>query len=149
DTLQVVYSLINQRAAGRVIPAANRAGMGIIARMVLHFGLLTGKFTPDSRFSNDDHRSMRLDPEQLHQLLNRMTELEFLRDQYGGSWGDLALRFALQCPGISTAIIGVRNPNQASQNAAGAMASPIPEPIWQELAHQAQIRFDPLIDHFK
>lgn len=58
---QLVFNLINQRALP-IIQQAGKMGYGIIARMPLQFGLLTGKMTPDSTFEKDDHRSNRLVP---------------------------------------------------------------------------------------
>ncbi|MFL5810071.1 MAG: aldo/keto reductase, partial [Flavisolibacter sp.] len=73
DGFQLVFNLINQRAM-KVIRTAGEEGYGIIARMPLQFGLLTGKFTPYTRFAGDDHRSFRLTPEILQHSLQVLEE---------------------------------------------------------------------------
>ncbi|RYF78502.1 MAG: aldo/keto reductase, partial [Chitinophagaceae bacterium] len=62
DGFQLVFNLMNQRASNTIKKAA-ASGYGVIARMPLQFGLLTGKFSSQSSFAADDHRSFRLTPE--------------------------------------------------------------------------------------
>src|SRR2546423_975599 len=73
DGFQLVFNLINQRALNLLKPASE-AGFGLIARMPLQFGLLTGKLNPDSKFHQGDHRSFRLTPEILKKTLRMLNE---------------------------------------------------------------------------
>ncbi|HVE60977.1 MAG TPA: aldo/keto reductase, partial [Chitinophagaceae bacterium] len=69
DGFQLVFNIINQRAYNLINKAGGK-GYGIIARMPLQFGLLTGKFSSSTSFKPDDHRSFRLTPEVLKRALS-------------------------------------------------------------------------------
>jgi aryl-alcohol dehydrogenase-like predicted oxidoreductase len=92
-------------------------GYGIIARMPLQFGLLTGKFTAYSRFSTDDHRSFRLTPEILQNCLQVLDEKVWpLAANERMSKTELALNFILSVEEVSTVIAGIRTPEHVMQN---------------------------------
>lgn len=118
---QLVLNLINQRAAG-VIEQARTAGYGVIARMPLQFGLLSGKFTEQTTFDKDDHRAKRLTPEVLRTAIESLSPLRDMAAQYGVSQASLALSFVAGYPGISTVIPGIRTPEQAEMNARAVIA---------------------------
>jgi aryl-alcohol dehydrogenase-like predicted oxidoreductase len=125
DGFQLVFNIINQRAYN-LIEKAGKKGYGIIARMPLQFGLLTGKFTTDTVFNENDHRHFRLTPE----ILN--TTLHFLEGKVwpvartlGLSQTELALRFILSCSQISTTIPGIRTPQHVIQNTVGTERLPV------------------------
>lgn len=113
---QVVLNLLNQRAAP-VIQEASSNGLGIIARMPLQFGLLSGKFTRQTTFNKDDHRANRLRPEVLETFLNTLEPLEAMATRYGVTQASLALSFVAAFPGVTTLIPGIRTPEQAAMNA--------------------------------
>ncbi len=118
DGFQLVLNAINQRA----VPLLERAsvlGYGIIARMPLQFGLLTGKFSRETKFGADDHRSMRLRPEVLSPALDGLEELWPLADKYKISRAELGISFAASFGGVSTVIPGIRTPEQAEADTAG------------------------------
>jgi aryl-alcohol dehydrogenase-like predicted oxidoreductase len=116
DGFQLVFNLINQRAM-KVIRTAGEEGYGIIARMPLQFGLLTGKFTPYTRFAGDDHRSFRLTPEILQHSLQVLEEKVWpLATAERMSKTEFALNFILGLEEISTVITGIRTPEHVSQN---------------------------------
>lgn len=118
DGFQVVLNAINQRAVP-LLEKASALGYGIIARMPLQFGLLTGKFSRETRFPADDHRSMRLRPEVLSRSLDGLEELWPLADKYGVSRASLSISFAASFPEVSTVIPGIRTPEQADADTAG------------------------------
>ncbi len=113
---QLVLNLINQRAAG-IVEQARNAGYGVIARMPLQFGLLSGKFTAQTTFAPDDHRAKRLRPDVLRTALDALSPLPDLAARYGVSQAGLALGFVAGFPGVSTLIPGIRTPEQAELNA--------------------------------
>lgn len=116
DGFQLVFNLINQRAM-KVIRTAGEEGYGIIARMPLQFGLLTGKFSASTRFSNDDHRSFRLTPRILQNSLQVLEEKVWpLGAAERMSKTELALNFILSLDEISTVITGIRTPEHVVQN---------------------------------
>src|SRR5437763_1158641 len=104
DGFQLVFNLINQSADEWITQAAEQ-GYGIIARMPLQFGMLTGKFTSNTKFSEDDHRSFRLTPTIMRKSIEVLEEKVWPIAQAGQmSKTELALRFILTHAGVSTVI---------------------------------------------
>jgi aryl-alcohol dehydrogenase-like predicted oxidoreductase len=120
DTLQVVYNILNQEAAQEVIPLAQNKDYGIIARMPLQFGLLTGKFNMDTVFPSNDHRSFRLPPERLKNGLVQVAKVDHIVRKYNITMTEFALKFALSHPAVSTIIPGIRTPEQAANDCRAA-----------------------------
>lgn len=119
DGLQLVFNLINQRAY-KIMQDASKAGYGIIARMPLQFGLLTGKFTPETEFRSDDHRSFRFTPEIISKTLQVLQDKVWpLTEQEETNKTSLALSFILSSKEVSTVIPGIRTPNHVQQNTSG------------------------------
>lgn len=115
---QLVFNLINQKALP-IIEEATTKGYGIIARMPLQFGLLSGRITGNSSFSKDDHRSYRLVPAILEPTLEILQkEVWPLCNKYGTTEAGLALSYILSYPQISTVIPGIRTPEHVSLNTA-------------------------------
>jgi aryl-alcohol dehydrogenase-like predicted oxidoreductase len=116
DGLQLVFNLINQRAQ-EVIRKAAAEEYGVIARMPLQFGLLTGKFNAASKFAADDHRNFRLTPEIMKKTLSVLEEKVWpLAHTEEMSRTELAMNFILQTEGISTVIPGIRTAEHVRQN---------------------------------
>ncbi len=118
DGFQIVLNIINQRGLP-VIQEAEKKGLGIIARMPLQFGLLTGKFDKSTRFPENDHRAFRLPPAFLAELLDALEEVWPLCKKYGIDKKSLAMSYILSHPGISTVIPGIKTPAQAEANVSG------------------------------
>jgi aryl-alcohol dehydrogenase-like predicted oxidoreductase len=118
DGFQLVLNAINQRAAP-LLERASVLGYGIIARMPLQFGLLTGKFSRETKFAADDHRSTRLRPEVLSPALDCLEELWPMADKYKISRTALSISFAASFSEVSTVIPGIRTPGQAEADTAG------------------------------
>lgn len=118
---QLVLNLINQKAV-RLLKIAADKGYGIIARMPLQFGLLTGKFDLAVNFAANDHRKNRL-PQHIVQESNEgLAPVWALCAKYGCSKTELALSYVLSYPEVSTVIPGIRTPEHAAQNTSGLFA---------------------------
>lgn len=115
---QLVFNIINQRSL-KTMEKAQALGYGVIARMPLQFGLLAGKFTRDTRFPADDHRSFRLPPPLLTQALDALAPVWEMAEKYSVSPASLALSFILSHPAVSTVIPGIKTPNQVIDNTIG------------------------------
>jgi aryl-alcohol dehydrogenase-like predicted oxidoreductase len=116
---QLVFNLINQLAVN-TIRKANKNGYGIIARMPLQFGLLTGKFTAETKFEKDDHRNFRLTPEIIQSTLKVLKEKVWpIGEKEHLNKTQLALSFILSFKEISTIIPGIRTPEHVVQNTTG------------------------------
>lgn len=117
QTFQIAFSIINQIALKEVFPLAIENNYGIIARVPLHFGLLTGKFSKDKIFPENDHRSKRLKPELLELSLDKLEKVFELATARGIEPVDFAMRFILSHQAVSTVIPGIRTEAQAIANA--------------------------------
>ena len=116
---QLVFNIINQRAKG-IMQKARGHGYGVIARMPLQFGLLTGKFSGNEIFTPDDHRSFRFTRQILTDSLNALELLVWpLCEKYGISKTSLALSYILSYEAVSTVIPGIRTAQHAIDNTTG------------------------------
>jgi aryl-alcohol dehydrogenase-like predicted oxidoreductase len=116
---QLVYNIINQRALP-IVKTAAKNGYGVIARMPLQFGLLTGKFSAATSFTADDHRSFRFNKEILNTSLKILDKKIWpLCSKYNISKTSLALSYILSYGEVSTVIPGIRTPQHAIDNTSG------------------------------
>lgn len=116
---QLVLNMINQRALPLLDKAAG-AGYGLIARMPLQFGLLTGKFDRVAEFADNDHRKKRMKKEVVEKANEALAGVWKLCDKYSCSKTDLAMRYIMSYPAISVVIPGIRTVEQARQNTAAS-----------------------------
>lgn len=115
--LQVLYNVLNQAPADELFPLAQQKGYGIIARVPLASGLLSGKFRPDTVFSKDDVRQNFLTPKRLEEVIPRVDEAKSIIGGTARSLAEGALRFVLANDAVSTVIPGARNVRQVEMNA--------------------------------
>jgi len=115
---QLVLNLLNQRSLP-LLPAAAEKGVGIIARMPLQFGLLTGKFDTSVSFASNDHRKNRLTRPVIEAANKALEPVWDLCARYDCSKTQLALSYVLSYPEVSTIITGIRTAAQAEQNTSG------------------------------
>lgn len=127
DTIQVRYNLLERAAEKVLFPKAMQYNLGVIVRIPLLFGLLTGKFNRQSRFNEDDHRSMNLSPEKLDSYLKQLEKHTPLYEKYlGQSRAQIALRFCLSHPACHVAIPGAKTARQVNDNCAAADLGSLP-----------------------
>jgi len=128
DVIQVRYNLLEREAEKELFPKAQKYGTGVIVRIPILFGLLSGKFNRDSRFTGDDHRKMNLSPEKLDNYLKQLEKMQPLFDRYPDqSMVQVALRFCISHPACHTAIPGAKTKEQVQQNCAASDFGPIPK----------------------
>lgn len=126
DTLQVRYNILEREAERILLPMAQQYGVGVIVRIPLLFGLLTGKFNRHSRFSSDDHRHMTLSPEKLANYLDQLEKIEPLYARYPDqSKAQVSLRFCISHPACHVAIPGAKTPEQVADNCAASDFGPL------------------------
>jgi aryl-alcohol dehydrogenase-like predicted oxidoreductase len=112
---QLVLNIINQRALG-LIETSSEKGYGLIVRMPLQFGLLTGKFTESSIFESTDHRKNRLTKEIITNSQQALEPIWLLCEKYKITKAQLALSFILSYPQVSTVIPGIRTKQHVIDN---------------------------------
>jgi aryl-alcohol dehydrogenase-like predicted oxidoreductase len=130
--LQVLYNILNQEAADELFPLAEENGYGIIARVPLASGLLTGKYGPKSTFPPDDVRQNFLTPRRMVEVSERIDEIKGIVGGSTRTLGEAALKFVLASGAVSTVIPGARNGRQAESNAA-ASGDPLPPAVVRKL----------------
>lgn len=115
---QLVLNIIN-RTAIPLIKEICTSGYGIIVRMPLQFGLLSGKFDSRMSFPDNDHRKRRLSKEIIEEYMKRQPELLLLSNKYDITQAQLALSYLLSYDEVSTVIPGIRTSEQALLNTEG------------------------------
>lgn len=129
-SVQIILNPFRMKPLREVLPAAAEAGVGIIARVPLASGLLSGKYTKDTVFAANDHRTYNRHGESFDQGetfsgvdyesgVQAAAEFAGLAPE-GFTPAQLALRWIIQQPGVTTVIPGARSPEQARANAAAA-----------------------------
>ena len=115
---QLVLNLLNQKALPLLRSSAEN-GYGVIVRMALQFGLLTGKFDKEASFSSNDHRKNRLTKEVIDTSNNALEPVWELCKKYNCTKTQLALSYILTYPEVFTIIAGIRNEEQVKLNTTG------------------------------
>ncbi len=134
-SVQIILNIFRRKPLERVLPAAQEAGVGIIARVPLASGLLSGKYDHDTRFADTDHRTYNRDG-QAFDVGETFSGVPFdvgvdaaravaRFTPEGATTAQLALRWIVDQPGVTTVIPGARNAEQARANAAAADLPPI------------------------
>jgi aryl-alcohol dehydrogenase-like predicted oxidoreductase len=136
-TVQIILNAFRLKPLDRVLPAAREAGVGIIARVPLASGLLSGKYDEHTTFAANDHRSYNRHGEAFdvgetfsgvpfEVGVQAAKEIARIAPE-GASTAAFALRWIIDQPGVSVVIPGARNPEQAQGNAAAAQLPPLTE----------------------
>ena len=135
-SVQIILNAFRLKPLERVLPAAAEAGVGIIARVPLASGLLSGRYDEHTTFPADDHRNYNrrgeaFDVGETFAGVDYETGLEAVRRlrplvPAGVSMAQFALRWIVDQPGVTVVIPGARNAEQARANAAAAGFAPLP-----------------------
>lgn len=121
DCIQVRYNLLEREAEKVLFHKAQQYGIGVIVRIPLLFGLLTGKFNRDTRFGENDHRRMNLSSEKLDRYLTELNDLEPVFEEHPDfSKAQVSLAFCLNHPACHTVIPGGKTPGQVIDNCRAA-----------------------------
>ena len=142
-TVQIILNVFRRKPMERVLPTALESGVGIIARVPLASGLLSGKYDESTRFAADDHRSYNRAGEAFdvgetfsgvpYDVGVRAARKVAALSPGGETTAQLALRWIVDQPGVSTVIPGARNAEQARANAAAADLAPLPDETLEDL----------------
>ncbi|MDP9222314.1 MAG: aldo/keto reductase, partial [Actinomycetota bacterium] len=128
DSLQPHFSMLHQKGRRDLFPFCGNNGTGIICYGPLAFGLLTGAFTKDTKFGDDDWRGGKTPmgyyadfyaPGKFEQNLGKVDSLRPVAERLGASLAQLALAWVTHQDGVSGAIAGSRSPKHVAENAGG------------------------------
>jgi aryl-alcohol dehydrogenase-like predicted oxidoreductase len=156
-TVQIIFNIFRQRPAELFFEQARLRGVGLIIRVPLASGLLTGKFSKDTTFAADDHRAFNRHGEQFdvgetfagvdyETGLDAVEELKALVPA-GASLTQLALRWILDHESVSTVIAGAKTSDQVGDNAAASELAPLSGATHAAIATLYRERVAPHVHH--
>ena len=116
---QIPFSMVNRETEKKTIPWCVQHGKSVLAYSPLERGLLTGKMTPNHKFAPGDHRAHHpfFTAESILRTNAFLEKIRPLAHEKGASLSQLVLRWTIDHPGITIALVGARNPEQAVSNA--------------------------------
>jgi aryl-alcohol dehydrogenase-like predicted oxidoreductase len=118
DAVQVIFNIFEQRPMLELFPFCQQHNIGILARVPLDEGGLSGSITPSTVFDIGDWRSDYFTPDRKQQLATRVNSLKFLLHDGVRTMTEAALRFCLSHPAVSTVIPGMRSARHVGLNCA-------------------------------
>ena len=158
QTIQIIFNIFRQRPAELFFPEAQRRQIGILARVPLASGMLSGKITRESKFAKDDHRLFNRHGEAFDRGetfsgvdfetgLRAIEELKAFAPA-GATPAQLALRWILEFPAVTCAIPGAKRPVQVAENIAASDLKPLSPATMKKIRalYDAQIR--PLVHQY-
>jgi aryl-alcohol dehydrogenase-like predicted oxidoreductase len=158
QTIQLIFNIFRQRPAELFFPEAQRRRVGILARVPLASGMLSGKITRESKFAKDDHRNFNrhgeaFDRGETFSGVDFETGLRVVDElkafvPASATMAQLALRWILEFPAVTCAIPGAKRPAQVAENIAASDLKPLSQATMKKIGtlYDAQIR--PLVHHY-
>lgn len=158
QSVQIIFNLFRQRPADLFFSEAKRHKVGILARVPLSSGMLTGKMTRQSTFSDDDHRNFNRYGESFSRGetfsgvdfdigLEAVKEIAAIVPS-GWTMAQLALRWILMFDAVTCAIPGAKRPSQVEENVRAADLPPLPSATMQQLHDLYDGRIRELVHHY-
>lgn len=143
QSVQIIFNIFRQRPAEDFFPEAKRRGVGILARVPLASGMLTGKMTSATAFSPDDHRSFNREGQAFDRgetfsgvdFESGLKAVEELRRlvPLGATMAQMALQWILMFDAVTCAIPGARRTTQAEDNISAADLPPFSDSAMEEI----------------
>lgn len=157
-TVQIIFNMFRHRPTELFFEQAQKRNVGILARVPLASGMLTGKLKPDSQFSPDDHRAFNRDGAAFDKgetfsgvdyniALQAVDELKAICPE-GMSLVQFALRWILMFDAVTCAIPGAKRPSQAEENIAAADMPALSETIMAEVRRIYDQYIRELVHHY-
>ncbi len=137
DTVQVIYNIFDQSPEANLFPAVQKHDVGVLARVPLDEGALTGTITEDTQFDKDDFRASYFRGDRRKQVVERVSALERDLDAVPGRLPEKALRFCLSHPAVSTVIPGMRQVRNVESSCAVSDAGPLDGTTLEKLKKHA------------
>jgi aryl-alcohol dehydrogenase-like predicted oxidoreductase len=154
-SVQIIFNIVRQRPADHFLAEAKRRDVGVLARVPLASGLLTGKLSKDSVFDASDHRNFNrhgesFDVGETFSGVDYETGLALVDELRGlvpggATMAQMALRWILMNEAVTAAIPGAKTPEQAKANAAAADLAPLPAAAMDRIARLYEERVKPLV----
>ena len=132
DVVQVIHNIFDQAPEDELFPKCQELNVGVIARVPLDEGSLGGKMTPETKFPKGDWRAMYFGPKNLIPTLERVDKLKAVVPP-SMTLPQMALRYILSYPAVSTIIVGMRKLDHVRQNIAMSDAGPLDAALLRKL----------------
>lgn len=146
DSIQVIYNIFDQAPEDELFPLCQELGVGVLARVPLDEGGLIGILTKQTKFASNDWRAHYFGPENLTPTVERADALKPLVPK-GMALAEMAMRFSISHPSVSTSIPGMRKPENVNQNIALSDGKPLPpELIYKLRSHRWDRKVAPWSD---
>ena len=139
DAVQVIYNIFDQNPEDELFPACRAHDVGVIARVPFDEGSLTGTLTAESKWPKEDWRSTYFVPENLSSSVEHADALKPLVPA-DSSLPEMALRFILNNPDVSTIIPGMRKIRNVEANISASDQGPLPAALHSELQKHRWVR---------
>lgn len=137
DSVQVIYNIFDQTPERHLFPLCEKQNVGVIVRVPFDEGSLTGTLTPDYKFHKKDWRKHYFTRERLKETCERVARLKFfVRDEIK-TLSQLALKFCLSHPAVSTVIPGMRTISHVEENCAASDGKLLTKEELEELKRHA------------
>ncbi len=157
ETVQIIFNILRQRPAELFLREAAARDVGVIVRVPLASGLLTGKMAASTEFAADDHRLYNRTGDAFDvgetfagiDFETGLAAVEELRDLVpdGATMAQLAIRWILMHPAVSTVIPGAKRPSQAIENAQAALLPPLDQATMDSIADIYERFAQPAVHH--
>ncbi|HWG84463.1 MAG TPA: aldo/keto reductase, partial [Deinococcales bacterium] len=128
SAVQVVYNRLDRKAEEGVLPSCQQQDLGVLARVPLASGYLSGKYRPGDTFTDPNDTRSRHDPEEVQRKLREVEEIRASELPDGVDMATWALGWCLRHPAVTTVIPGCKSPEQVSKNAGAARLAPADHP---------------------
>jgi len=132
DSVQVIYNIFDQSPEDELFPVCRELNVGVIARVPLDEGSLGGKLTLETKFPAGDWRASYFGPENLAETVERVERLKDILPP-GMTLPEMAFRFILSNPDVSTTIPGMRKAKHVGENISYSNKGPLPKDLLKEL----------------
>src|SRR2546428_12403173 len=157
QSVQIIFNMFRLKPAEQFFAAAREHRVGILARVPLASGLLTGKFRPQTQFAANDHRNFNRHGEAFDQGetfsgvdyetgLQAVEQLRPLVPQ-GATMAEFALRWILMFPEVTSAIAGAKNPQQVQDNVHAITLPPLGQETMRRVREVYDTYIRPLVHH--
>jgi len=157
QSVQIIFNCFRQRPADRFLAQAKKKQVGVLARVPLASGLLSGKLRPDTKFAPDDHRNFNRHGEAFDVgetfsgvdygvALEAVEEIRGLMPS-GISMSQFALRWILMFEGVTCAIPGAKRPDQVKDNCGASDLPPLSAEAMAGVRRIYEKRIAPLVEH--
>ena len=140
DTVQVIYNVFDQSPEDELFPACMQNDIGVIVRVPFDEGALTGRITPETTFEDGDFRNHYFRGDRKTEVYDRVRAIVSELGVDEGEIAEVALRYILSHPAVSTVIPGMRSVRNVEKNMAVADGRGMPEDQAQRLKHHRWVR---------